>query len=66
MEKDFTNKTDESFVEDGKAKEEAFIDSFKDDKDDEVVDLTSDKLSEMNKKLPDWSIEPPHSFLNRE
>ena len=40
MEKDYTNKTDESFVEDGKAKEEAFIDSFKDDKDDDIVDLS--------------------------
>ena len=64
MEKDFVNNTDESFVEDGKAQEEKFIDSFKDDK-DEIVDLTSDKLSEMNKKLPEWSIEPPHSFLNK-
>lgn len=64
MEKDFVNNTDESFVEDGKAKEEKFIDSFKDDK-DEIVDLTSDKLNEMNKKLPEWSIEPPHSFLNK-
>lgn len=26
-------------------------------------DVSDDRLKEMNKKLPDWSLEPPFSFL---
>lgn len=41
-----------------------FLDTFT-DSDEELIDLTSEKLDELNKKLPSWSIEPPHSFLNK-
>ncbi len=27
------------------------------------MDLTSEKLNELNKKLPLWSLEPPHNFV---
>ncbi len=27
------------------------------------MDLTSEKLNELNKKLPSWSLEPPHNFV---
>lgn len=27
------------------------------------MDLTSEKIQELNKKLPSWSLEPPHSFV---
>lgn len=42
--------------------EENFLDSIN-ELDEELVDLTSEKLDELNKKLPSWSIEPPHKFL---
>lgn len=29
----------------------------------EKVDVSGEKLREMNKKLPSWSLEPPYSFL---
>ena len=27
------------------------------------VDVSNERLKEMNKKLPSWSLEPPYSFL---
>ena len=27
------------------------------------TDVSNEKLKEMNKKLPSWSLEPPYSFL---
>ncbi len=27
------------------------------------ADVSSERLKEMNKKLPSWSLEPPYSFL---
>jgi len=27
------------------------------------MDLTSEKIEELNKKLPSWSLEPPHNFV---
>lgn len=30
---------------------------------EQEMDLTSEKLNELNKKLPSWSLEPPHSFI---
>ena len=27
------------------------------------TDVSNEKLKEMNKKLPAWSLEPPYSFL---
>lgn len=27
------------------------------------VEITDERLKEMNKKLPEWSLEPPYSFL---
>lgn len=29
----------------------------------EAVDISDERLKEMNKKLPEWSLEPPYSFL---
>lgn len=29
----------------------------------EKTEFTDERLKEMNKKLPAWSLEPPHSFL---
>ncbi len=29
----------------------------------ENLSVTNERLQEMNKKLPDWSLEPPYSFL---
>lgn len=31
--------------------------------DTENYDVSDDRLKEMNKKLPSWSLEPPFSFL---
>lgn len=28
-----------------------------------TYDVADDRLKEMNKKLPEWSLEPPFSFL---
>lgn len=36
------------------------IDSFVQD---EQLDANEEKLKEMNKKLPKWSLEPPKGFL---
>lgn len=33
------------------------------DKEDVATDLSNEKLKEMNKKLPAWSLEPPFSFF---
>lgn len=33
------------------------------DADQSKTDVSSEKLKEMNKKLPSWSLEPPYSFL---
>ena len=27
------------------------------------VQISDERLKEMNKKLPEWSLEPPYSFL---
>lgn len=27
------------------------------------LSVTNERLQEMNKKLPDWNLEPPYSFL---
>lgn len=43
---------------------ENFLDSFNSDE-EEIMDLSTEKLDELNKKLPNWSIEPPHKFLNK-
>lgn len=29
----------------------------------EAADFSDERLKEMNKKLPSWSLEPPYSFL---
>lgn len=29
----------------------------------EKADVSNDRLREMSKKLPSWSLEPPYSFL---
>ena len=29
----------------------------------EGMEISDERLQEMNKKLPDWSLEPPYSFL---
>lgn len=33
------------------------------DKDNQGFELSDERLKEMNKKLPSWSLEPPFSFL---
>ncbi len=33
------------------------------DDDEKTTDLSNEKLKEMNKKLPAWSLEPPFSFF---
>ena len=40
--------------------DESMIDSFAEE---EVAGADSEKLREMNKKLPTWSLEPPQAFL---
>lgn len=30
---------------------------------DSGVQISDERLKEMSKKLPDWSLEPPYSFL---
>lgn len=40
--------------------DENLIDSFVQE---EEVDPNEEKLKEMNKKLPQWSLEPPQGFL---
>lgn len=42
---------------------EEILDQFTDE--EEIMELTSEKLEEVNKKLPNWSIEPPHKFLTK-
>ena len=32
-------------------------------KSDTSEQVTDERLKEMNKKLPSWNLEPPHSFL---
>lgn len=27
------------------------------------IEISDDRLKEMNKKLPEWSLEPPYTFL---
>lgn len=29
----------------------------------EGMEISDERLQEMNKKLPEWSLEPPYSFL---
>lgn len=36
---------------------------FTDNQGDDGVSVTNEKLQELNKKLPSWSLEPPYSFL---
>lgn len=50
-------------LEETQQEETNFLDTFANDEEEEIVDLTSEKLEELNKKLPSWSIEPPHKFL---
>ena len=40
--------------------DESLIDSFVPE---EEIDPNEEKLKEMNKKLPKWSLEPPQGFL---
>ena len=40
--------------------DEGMIDGFVQE---EEIDPDAEKLKEMNKKLPKWSLEPPQSFL---
>lgn len=42
--------------------EEDLLENFTTE-DELSVDLTDDSLSDIEKKLPEWSIRPPHSFL---
>lgn len=42
--------------------DENMLDSFGNEEQEEM-DLTTDKIKELNKKLPAWSLEPPHSFV---
>ena len=30
---------------------------------DAGIDVSNERLNEMNKRLPSWSLEPPYSFL---
>lgn len=55
---------EEALEKENHSEDEDIIDSFKDDE-EEIVDLSAEKLNEMNKLLPEWSIEPPHNFLNK-
>lgn len=32
---------------------------------DSSVEIADERLKEMNKKLPDWDLEPPYSFLKK-
>ncbi len=36
---------------------------IKDEDNESKLDLSDEKLKEMNKKLPAWSLEPPFSFF---
>lgn len=36
---------------------------FADNEGGESVSVTNERLQELNKKLPSWSLEPPYSFL---
>lgn len=36
---------------------------IKQEDDDKVTSVSNEKLKEMNKKLPAWSLEPPFSFF---
>ncbi len=40
--------------------DESLLDSFVEE---EQIDANEEKLKEMNKKLPKWSLEPPSGFL---
>ena len=40
--------------------DESMIDSYAQD---DAADADAEKLREMNKKLPTWSLEPPKAFL---
>lgn len=53
-----TGLADESTTQEVAAPE---VENFADVEND--MDLTSDKIEELNKKLPSWSIEPPHNFV---
>ncbi|MBQ8142812.1 MAG: hypothetical protein IJ194_06630 [Bacilli bacterium] len=44
--------------------QENYLDNFTKD-DEELVDLTTEKINDLNKKLPSWSIEPPEKFLRK-
>lgn len=66
MEKEFlenennivTTDENENFI----SEDEQFLDTFTNEE-EELIDLTSEKIDELNKKLPSWSIEPPHKFI---
>lgn len=42
--------------------EQRIMENFADDNIAEV-EVSDERLKEMNKKLPEWSLEPPFSFL---
>lgn len=53
-------KENKSVVMDEVKVDENMIDSFVQQ---EEIDPNEEKLKEMNKKLPKWSLEPPQGFL---
>ena len=55
MEKDKT-------LETGDLLEQRIMENFASDNNDNF-DVSDERLKEMNKKLPSWSLEPPFSFL---
>lgn len=61
--KNVNNMVDTGLADESTTKEAAapVVENFADVEND--MDLTSDKIDELNKKLPSWSIEPPHNFV---
>ncbi|MCR4699170.1 MAG: hypothetical protein K5762_07385 [Bacilli bacterium] len=59
-----SNENEKEVVEEVKEENENYLDEFVSD-DEELVDLTTEKIDELNKKLPTWSIEPPEKFLSK-
>lgn len=52
--------TTETLAVDDDNLEDNMLSNFEDS---EEMDLTSEKIKEINKSLPSWSLEPPHSFI---
>ncbi len=57
---DATKEVAEEVTEEVAEIDETLIDSFVQE---EEIDPNEEKLKEMNKKLPKWSLEPPKGFL---